>query len=136
MLTDVAKEGARAAGKNAGGHLEDEGRTPVWPVWQQSWMRWGSTFFLYGLIAWLLSEDARPATGGFTGRGVSAAWGWRACVTQGNKEGFGVVLRNHLLCSPAHSANFLIDASFMIFGPSWRDSQQHCVTYYVDAPMG
>jgi len=100
------------------------------------WMALGSTFFLYGLIAWLLSEDARPGDWWLHGRGVLAAWAGGACVTQDIQKGFGAVLRDHL---------FMFTGSFALYFFDWcqlhdlRPSGEIASSlrdYYVDAPMG
>ena len=100
-------------------------------------MALGSAFFLYGFIAWLLSEDARPGDWWLHGAWCIGGLGLAVPVLlKAIQKGFGIVLRDHLfMFTGSFALYFLIGASFMTFGPS-DEIASSLREYYVDAPMG
>ncbi len=101
------------------------------------WIALGSTFFLYGLIAWLLSEDAHPGDWWLHGAWCIGGLGLLAPVLlRAIQKGFGIVLRDHLfMFTGSFALYFLIGASFMTFAPS-DEIATSLRDYYVDAPIG
>ncbi|TLY92658.1 MAG: hypothetical protein E6K23_11340 [Gammaproteobacteria bacterium] len=101
------------------------------------WMALGSAFFLYGVIAWLLSEEARRGDWWLHGAWCIGGVGLAAPVLLKTiQKGFGMVLRDHLfMFTGSFALYFLIGASFMTFGPS-DEIAGSLRDYYVDAPMG
>ena len=100
-------------------------------------MALGSAFFLYGVIAWLLSEEARRGDWWLHGAWCIGGVGLAAPVLLKTiQKGFGMVLRDHLfMFTGSFALYFLIGASFMTFGPS-DEIAGSLRDYYVDAPMG
>src|ERR1700756_4675688 len=135
MITDVAKGGTHAAGRTRAATLKMKVERTSRRFGRNRWIALGSTFFLYGLIAWLLSEGARSGDWWLHGAWCIGGVGLAATVLlNAMQKGFGIVLRDHLIMfTGSFTLYFLIGASFMTFGPpdeiasSLRD-------YYVDAP--
>jgi len=98
-LSIVIAAGGRGAAIN-----EDEASKARLAGLQEWWMALGSTFFLYGLIAWLLSEDARPGDWWLHGAWCIGGGGWRRlCYSRQLQKGFGQSFGTILLCSRVHS---------------------------------
>src|SRR5438552_5878217 len=120
MFTDVAKRAERAAGRTPAAILKMKVERASGRFGRNRWMTLGSTFFLYGLIAQLLSEDARAGDWWLHGAWCIGGVGLAAPVLlKPIQKGFGIVLRDHLfMFTGSFALYFLIGASFMTFGSS------------------
>src|SRR5882762_3668840 len=137
MFADVAKVGRVRREERERPILKMKVEHAFGRFGRNRWMALGSTFFLYGLIAWLLSEDARPGDWWLHGAWCIGGVGLAAPVLlKAIQKGFGVVLRDHLfMFTGSFALYFLIGASFMTFGSS-HEIASSLRDYYVDAPLG
>ncbi len=137
MFTDVAKAGRVRREERARPILKMKVEHAAGRFARNRWMALGSTFLLYGLIAWLLARDARPGDWWLHGAWCVGGVGLVApVVLKAIQKGFGIVLRDHLfMFTGSFTLYFLIGASFMTFGPS-DEIASSLRDYYVDAPMG